>query len=73
MRMIEQDSRRRIMERDIHLAALPGQFHMISRAVHLGNPLGVTFRAGDTHSATFCGFCFLTSFPVSECESWDCM
>lgn len=38
--------------------------------VHPSNPSGVTLPAKDTHSATFSVFfCFLTSFPVSECES----
>lgn len=40
-----------------------------SDVVGPGNPFGVAFHAGDTHSASLCGFCFLTSFLVSECES----
>lgn len=42
-----------------------------SDVVGPGNPFGVAFHAGDTHSASLCGFCFLTSFLVSECE--NCM
>lgn len=51
-RMIEQDCRRRVMKTNIHLAALPGQFHVTSHVVHPRNPFGVTLPAGDTHSAT---------------------
>lgn len=56
---------------NIHLAALPGQFHVTPDVDHPGNPFGVTFHTGDTHRATLCGFCLLTSFPVSEHGSWE--
>lgn len=41
------------MKTGIHLAALPGQFHVAPAADHPGIPFGVTSRAGDTHNATF--------------------
>lgn len=53
VRKIDYGCRRRVMKMNIHLAALPGQFHVTPDVDHPGNPFGVTFHTGDTHSATF--------------------
>lgn len=77
--LIEQDCRRRVMKTNIHLAALPGQFHVTSHVVHPRNPFGVTLPAGDTHSATLSVFfvSWLHSLWVNvragtACESLEC-